>query len=186
MPPTNPRAKEGSGPEKSEVNAASAGRQRLLLIARRDPVGRTHAPIRRTLRRPGEPRIANKMHERPLRIIGMVGGDPQLAARPQGAGNFAECPRLDEATLVVAEFRPGIRKEDKHHRKTGIGQSLEDVTRIIGMHTHIRQPLGPDLRQELGNPVLERLAANEAGLRMQPRLRGKMFAPAETNLESKS
>lgn len=183
MPHANPRANEGSGPEKSEVNTASASRERLLLVARGHPVGGTHAPIRRRLRRPGETRITNEMHERPLRIIRMVGCNPQLAAGLQDPRNLVEGPCLDEPPLVVPDLRPGIREQDKHDRKAGISQALKDLTRIIRMNPHIRQAMGAHLRQQLGDPVLEGLAADEAGVRMKPRLRGKVFATAKPDLK---
>lgn len=113
----------------------------------------------------------------------MISGDPQLSAGFQDTRDIIKRPQLDEPPLVVAELWPGIRKKHENHRQAGIGQSLEDLTRIIRTNPHIRQPMFTHPRQQLGDAVLERLAADEAGVGMNFRLRRQVLATAEPDLE---
>ena len=182
MRPANPRAKAGSSPEKSEVNAASPGSDGLLLVARGNPIGWPNAPIRRRRGSPIETPVSHEMHERPLRIVRMVCRHAQFPPGLQDPGNLVKRSRLDETSLVVAEFGPGIRKQHKHDGKTGIRQTLKDVTRIVWVNPDVRQSMRTDLCEQLGNAILEWLASDKPRLRVRNGLRSKMFAPAETYL----
>src|SRR5262249_40310296 len=64
-----------------------------------------------------------------------------------------------------------------------VRQARNDLARIAGMQPDVLDLLLDDLADELCRAVDERLAADEAPIGMCPRLRRKMLAAAEADLE---
>lgn len=115
----------------------------------------------------------------------MIRRNAQLTAMQQRAGKLIERARLDEASLVMTELRPGIGEEHIDAGKAGIGDPLQHAPRIVHVGADIGQSRGTHLREQLGHTILEGLAANETGRGMQLGLRCKMLSPAEPDLKCK-
>src|SRR5690242_1690223 len=125
------------------------------------------------------------MLKRPACVIHDVGRDPKLAALAQQTRDLNQIFRADEAALVMPHLWPWVGKQEIECAETSVWQSRQYFARVAHVQTYVRHLLIDDLSNELRGAVDERLAADEAPIGMQLRLRGEMLAAAKANLERK-
>ena len=105
--------------------------------------------------------MRHQMGEHPVDIIDVVGGQPQLGAIAEHAGQPVEILRRYDAALVVPRFRPGIGKQDEGTRDRGIGQPVEQQPRIVGPQAHIAQASARDMAERGHHAIDEGFAADQ-------------------------
>ncbi len=127
--------------------------------------------------------MAPKLVEGPTDVVHMVAGKTQLGAVGHHPGQGIQGWRGDDATLVMARFRPRIGEQDEGPLDGRLGQGGEKRTRIVIVDTDVGQADGVDVRQQGGYPIDERLAADEIDFRMGFRLGRQMFAGAKSDLQ---
>jgi hypothetical protein len=127
--------------------------------------------------------LSDKGQQHPAGIVAIVGGDAQLGAGAHDAGKLGECGCRHEPALAMSRLRPGIGEQDERAPDAALGQPTQERTRIVGVQSNIGELLLLDGAQDLDDPVLERLAADEADTRIVPRLPEQVLAAAEADLQ---
>ena len=95
----------------------------------------------------------------------------------------AQRRRGDEPALVVALLGPGIGKQDERAGDRGVRQPAQQRAGVVGVQADVGELLALDGAQRLDDAVLERLAADQADVRVGARLPQQMLGPAEADLE---
>ncbi len=117
----------------------------------------------------------------------MVGRHAQFGARRHGAGQEIELRRREKTPPMMSLFRPRIRKQDEYPLQRCRRHPFDESARVIRENPDVvERPAGGrrgDLRQQPGNAVYVRLAADKSDIRVGRRLRRQMFAASETDLK---
>ena len=114
----------------------------------------------------------------PLRIIGVIRRDPELAAIAHCRSKIVEGLGRYDAALLVALFRPGIGKENESAGDALRRQRGNQHPCIIDKQPDIGERAATDIAQQFGDAGLEDLAANKAALRPALGLKCQMLAAA--------
>src|SRR5204862_536346 len=96
------------------------------------------------------------------------------------ARELAQRCRGDEPALLVALLGPGIGKQDEGARDLSVGQPAQEGARVVRMQADVGELLPFDGAQRLDDAVLERLAADQADVRIGSRLPEQMLGSADT------
>src|SRR5579883_1792486 len=178
----------GCGGSTSDANESGIDRPAALalrfgFVARLAPVRPGQAPIVGSLRRPGEIGIVEKAAQGPAGVIVDIGGESDLAAGTENAGELAHARRRDEAPLFVPPLGPGVRVKNEEPRYGAIRQRFDQRAGVARPEPDIVEPLLFDRRQRLGDAVDERFGADEADIAMRQGLGDQMLAAAKADFE---
>ena len=100
---------------------------------------------------------------RPGMVVGMVGAEGEQAARFGGPGKAREVLRLEEAVLVLAGFRPGIRVKDEDLVQPQPRRERVEELRGLGLEEgHVGQSAPGTLGLALAQPLAEEVDAHAA------------------------
>src|SRR6516162_8711842 len=83
----------------------------------------------------------------------------------------------------MAELRPRVRKQNEHARERSLVEGGEQQARVVEEEANVGEAALLDFGEQLGDAVLEHLAADEAQPRMRRGLGGQVLAGAEADLE---
>src|SRR3546814_3989611 len=78
------------------------------------------------------------MFQHPSLVARIVGGDPQLGAVDEGAGEMRNGIGGDDATLAVARLGPRIGKEHEGTPHGSLAERREQEPGVVAEHAHIR------------------------------------------------
>jgi len=170
-------------PAEAQKDRGASGGARLFLVPGRRPVGGALAPVARAPRQPFQGGMTSEAFEDPAKVIAIVRGDPKFCIVGHDFRQPVEHLAREEAALMVAPFRPGIRKQDEHAIDRGRQQRRDQQARVVGKDPNVAEAPLLDLREKLDDPVLENLAADEPGCRMPFGLLRQMLAAAEADLQ---
>src|SRR5215469_17319867 len=154
---------------------------RLFLVPGLRPVGRAVAPVAWPAGKPFEGGMTSEAFQDPAEVTAVVGRDAQFGVVGRDRRQRVEHLAREEAALVVAPFRPGIRKQDEHAIDRSRRQRRDQQPRVIGKNAYIVEPALLDFREKLDDPVLENLAADETDLVIPFGLLRQMLAAAEAD-----
>ena len=112
--------------------------------------------------------MARQMFQGPVDIALVIAGNPQFAARPNHPGQCVEVGGRDEATLLVAGFRPGIGKQHKHPTERGIRQRRDQRQGIIHQDANLARAgrLAGNFGEQGRHTIDEGFAADDADTRV--------------------
>lgn len=119
----------------------------------------------------------------PVEIARIVGCRPQFGAVGQHAHDFRQIFRADEAAAMMARLGPRIGEEHEQPPEHGRRQRRDHGARIVGVDSNVVEAERLDTGQQLGNAVQERLATDDADIRVGGGLGGQMLAAAEADFE---
>src|SRR5262245_61539118 len=172
-----------SVPPKHEIVWHPASTLGLCFIAGCNVARPRRAPLGSALSGPDESRSAQKAFECPRRVVGNVGCEMHLTARPQHPCQGAYGVVLNDAALPVTALGPRIGIKDINTGQRIIGEPVQQLDRIAEMKSDVANIAIFDCRQHLGHAVDERFAADEAGAWTRKRLRGQVLAAAKADFE---
>ena len=123
------------------------------------------------------------MRHDPMAVTGVVGGHAEFAAVRHGTRQMAEKFRLDDTSLVMTLFWPGVGEKQKNPIERGFRQAADKIGGVIREKADILEALLFDIAEQVGNTVAIGLAADEAHLGVSGGLGCQMLARAKADFE---
>ncbi len=156
---------------------------RFCFVTRLRPVIRPLAPVGLVSGQPFECWVRTRDREHDPEVSNVIGGQTQFAAVVQDPGEFIHNGGGYQSAFVVAGFWPGVREQDKGAVETVIRQSRQRLSRVIVKNPEIGDLLALQPADELDDPRLKNLAADDSNRRVSQRLPGSMLTAAKSNLQ---
>src|SRR5262245_37759694 len=172
-----------SVPAKHEIVWHPASTLGLCFIAGCNVARPRRAPLGGALSGPDESWSAQKAFECPRRVVGNVGCEMHLTARPQHPCQGAYGVVLNDAALPVTALGPRVGIKNVHTGQPVLGAPVQQRARSGKMKSDGATLALFGCGQHLGHSVDERFAADEAGAWTRKRLCGQMLAAAKADFE---
>src|SRR5215471_12119930 len=99
---------------KCEIGRFCSGTQGLPLVACLRPIGRTYSPVSRAFRAPNEGSAGEDGQKRLPRIVSVVAGKSEFAARSERARELHDRVRREQPSLVMPLLRPGVGEQQEN------------------------------------------------------------------------
>src|SRR5262249_57799880 len=115
---------------------------------------------------------------------GNIGGETELAARPQHARDLDYALVLHEPTLPMSTLVPGVGIEQVDAGERTRRQPIQHGGNIAEVQPDVAELLGFDGRQRARHSIEECLDPHETDPRLALGGRDQMLAAAETDLEA--
>src|SRR5208337_1249581 len=127
--------------------------------------------------------MIGRAFEHPAEIVAIVGREPKLGIVSHDTGQRVQGLARHEAAPLMPALWPRVGKEDEDTIDRGRRQCRDQEARIVGKDPYVAELSALDFYEQSGNPVLENLAADQAGLRVALGLIGQVLATAKADLE---
>ena len=123
------------------------------------------------------------MGQDPAAVAGIVGRHPKLAAVGEQRGEAGGGLRVDDPSLPVAFFRPGIGEQHEDPLERRLGQAVEQQAGVVDEEADVLEILRFDLAQEARHAVEIGLDAEQPDVRVGRCLPGQVLATAEADFQ---